>query len=98
MSVKAEVYDVIRKPLITEKSTMVSENGVIVFEVAPDAKKPEIKEAVESLFNVQVVSVNTSVTKGKRKRFRGKWGKRSDVKKAFVRLAEGQFVDVTTGL
>ncbi len=98
MSVKAELYDVIRKPLITEKATMASENGVVVFEVAPNAKKPEIKEAVESLFNVQVVSVNTSVTKGKVKRFRGKLGKRNDVKKAYVRLADGQAIDVTTGL
>ncbi len=98
MSIKAEQYDVIRKPIITEKATMASENNVVVFEVAPDAKKPEIKDAVESLFNVQVVSVNTSVLKGKVKRFRGKLGKRNDVKKAYVRLAEGQSIDVTTGL
>ncbi len=98
MTIKAEQYDVIRKPIITEKATMASENNVIVFEVAPDAKKPEIKSAVESLFNVQVVSVNTAVTKGKVKRFRGKLGKRNDVKKAYVRLAEGQSIDVTTGL
>ncbi len=98
MSVKAELYDVIRKPIITEKATMAGENGVVVFEVAPGAKKPEIKEAVEALFNVQVVSVNTTVTKGKVKRFRGQLGKRSDVKKAYVRLADGQSIDVTTGL
>ncbi len=98
MTVKAELYDVVRKPLITEKATMVAENNVVVFEVAPDAKKPEIKEAVEALFNVQVVSVNTTTTKGKVKRFRGRLGKRNDQKKAYVRLAEGQSIDVTTGL
>ncbi len=98
MSAKAEHYDVIVKPIITEKATMASENDVVVFEVAPNAKKPEIKEAVEALFNVQVVAVNTTITKGKVKRFRGRLGKRNDVKKAYVRLAEGQAIDVTTGL
>ncbi len=98
MSVKAELYDVIRRPIITEKATIASENSVVVFEVASDANKPQIKEAVENLFNVKVEAVNTSVLKGKVKRFRGQLGKRNDVKKAYVRLAEGQVIDVTTGL
>ncbi len=98
MSTKAELYDVIRKPIITEKATMASENNMVVFEVSPTAKKPEIKEAVETLFNVQVLSVNTTTTKGKVKRFRGRLGKRNDQKKAYVRLADGQTIDVTTGL
>lgn len=98
MTEKSELYDVIRKPVITEKATMASENNVVVFEVASDANKPMIKEAVETLFNVQVLAVNTAVTKGKVKRFRGRLGKRSDVKKAYVRLADGQSIDVTTGL
>ncbi|MEL6125519.1 MAG: 50S ribosomal protein L23 [Pseudomonadota bacterium] len=98
MSVKAELYDVIRKPIITEKSTMASENNAVVFEVAIDANKPVIKEAVEALFNVKVKAVNTVVTKGKVKRFRGKLGTRKDVKKAYVTLEEGNTIDVTTGL
>ncbi len=98
MSAKAEHYDVIRKPVITEKATMASENGAVVFEVAIDAAKPQIKEAVESLFGVKVKSVNTSVTKGKTKRFRGVPGKRKDVKKAYATLEEGNTIDVTTGL
>ncbi|MEO1733898.1 MAG: 50S ribosomal protein L23 [Pseudomonadota bacterium] len=98
MSAKAEHYDVIRKPIITEKSTMASENGAIVFEVAIDAAKPEIKDAVESLFGVKVKAVNTTITKGKVKRFRGQLGKRKDVKKAYVTLEEGNTIDVTTGL
>ncbi|MXU66382.1 50S ribosomal protein L23 [Oceanomicrobium pacificus] len=98
MSTKAELYDVIRKPIITEKATMASENGAVVFEVAIDANKPQIKEAVESLFNVKVKAVNTTVTKGKTKRFRGILGKRKDVKKAYVTLEEGNTIDVTTGL
>ena len=98
MSAKAEHYDVIRKPIITEKSTMASENGAVVFEVAIDANKPAIKEAVESLFGVKVKAVNTTITKGKTKRFRGQMGKRKDVKKAYVTLEEGNTIDVTTGL
>ena len=98
MSTKAELYDVIRKPIITEKTTMASENGAVVFEVAIDANKPQIKEAVETLFNVKVKAVNTSVTKGKVKRFRGMLGKRKDVKKAYVTLEEGNTIDVSTGL
>ncbi|MEM7521812.1 MAG: 50S ribosomal protein L23, partial [Pseudomonadota bacterium] len=76
MNAKAEHYDVIRKPVITEKATMASENGAVVFEVAIDAAKPQIKDAVEALFGVKVKSVNTTITKGKVKRFRGQLGKR----------------------
>jgi len=98
MSVKPEHYDVIVKPIITEKATMASEQGAIVFEVAIDANKPTIKEAVESLFGVKVKAVNTTITKGKTKRFRGIRGRRKDVKKAYVTLEEGNTIDVTTGL
>lgn len=98
MTAKAEHYDVIRKPIITEKATMVSENGAVVFEVAMDSNKPEIKQAVEALFGVKVKAVNTTITKGKTKRFRGQPGKRRDVKKAYVTLEEGNTIDVTTGL
>ena len=98
MSSKAEQYDVIRKPIITEKATMASEANAVVFEVAIDANKPQIKEAVESLFNVKVKAVNTSITKGKVKRFKGQLGKRKDVKKAYVTLEEGNTIDVSTGL
>ena len=98
MSAKPEHYDVIRKPIITEKTTMASENGAVVFEVAIDSNKPRIKEAVESLFDVKVKAVNTTITKGKSKRFRGMLGKRRDVKKAYVTLEEGNTIDVTTGL
>ena len=86
MSVKAEHYDVIRKPIITEKATMASESGAVVFEVAVESNKPQIKEAVEALFGVKVKAVNTTITKGKVKRFRGQLGKRRDVKKAYVTL------------
>ena len=82
MSVKAEHYDVIRKPIITEKATMASEAGAVVFEVAIDSNKPQIKEAVEALFGVKVKAVNTTITKGKTKRFRGMMGRRKDVKKS----------------
>nr|WP_319248064.1 50S ribosomal protein L23 [uncultured Celeribacter sp.] len=98
MTNKAELYDVIRKPIITEKATLASENGAVVFEVAIDANKPQIKEAVEGLFGVKVKAVNTVVTKGKTKRFRGMPGKRKDVKKAYVTLEDGNAIDVTTGL
>ncbi|MGI9353644.1 MAG: 50S ribosomal protein L23 [Rhizobiaceae bacterium] len=91
-------YDVIVSPVITEKSTMASEDNQVVFNVARDASKPEIKKAVESLFGVKVTAVNTVLRKGKVKRFRGHLGRQSDVKKAFVTLAEGQSIDVTTGL
>ena len=98
MTAKAEHYDVIRKPIITEKTTMASENGAVVFEVAIDSNKPTIKEAVESLFDVKVKAVNTTITKGKAKRFRGMLGKRRDIKKAYVTLEEGNTIDVSTGL
>lgn len=91
-------YDVIRSPVITEKSTTASEHNQVVFKVSIDATKPQIKEAVEKLFDVKVTAVNTLVTKGKTKRFKGRLGTRSDVKKAIVTLAEGQSIDVTTGL
>jgi large subunit ribosomal protein L23 len=98
MTDKAALYDVIRKPIITEKATMASENGAVVFEVAIDSNKPQIKEAVETLFGVKVKAVNTTITKGKVKRFRGQIGKRKDVKKAYVTLEEGNTIDVSTGL
>lgn len=96
--VKTHHYDVIRRPLITEKSTLVAEDNKIVFEVAMDADKKAIKEAVEALFKVEVKNVNTLIQKGKTKRFRGHEGRRNDMKKAIVTLAEGQSVDITTGL
>ncbi|RVV97138.1 50S ribosomal protein L23 [Mesobaculum littorinae] len=98
MTAKPEHYDVIRKPVITEKATMASEAGAVVFEVAIDSSKPQIKQAVEELFGVKVKAVNTTITKGKTKRFRGMSGRRSDVKKAYVTLEEGNTIDVTTGL
>ncbi|WP_116133192.1 50S ribosomal protein L23 [Tropicimonas sp. IMCC34043] len=98
MSVKTEYYDVIRKPIITEKATMASEANAVVFEVAIGSNKPQIKEAVEGLFGVKVKAVNTTITKGKVKRFRGRPGRRKDVKKAYVTLEEGNTIDVSTGL
>ncbi|KUL92673.1 50S ribosomal protein L23 [Bosea sp. WAO] len=91
-------YDVIVSPVITEKATMLSEHNKVVFEVAKTATKPQIKAAVEKLFDVKVKSVNTLVTEGKIKVFRGRLGQRSDVKKAVVTLEEGHSIDVTTGL
>jgi len=98
MSAKPEHYDVIRKPIITEKATIASEHNAVVFEVAIEANKPQIKEAVESLFGVKVKAVNTTITKGKAKRFKGQMGKRKDIKKAYVTLEEGNTIDVSTGL
>ena len=95
---RPEHYDLIRKPIITEKATTAGEMNAVVLEVAIDATKPQIKEAVEALFDVKVKAVNTVVTKGKRKRFRGRLGERKDVKKAYVSLSEGSVIDVTTGL
>jgi large subunit ribosomal protein L23 len=92
------MYQVIRSPLITEKATALSEHGQFVFRVAPGANKREIKAAVEGLFGVTVLAVNTLVQKGKTKRFKGRPGRRSDMKKAFVKLAAGQSIDFTTGL
>ena len=91
-------YDVIVSPVITEKSTFVSENNQVIFIVARDASKPEIKAAVEALFGVKVKAVNTLLRKGKVKRFRGIKGRQSDVKKAVVTLVDGQSIDVATGL
>ncbi len=99
---KAEIdirhYDVIVAPHITEKATLLSENNAVVFKVANDATKPQIKAAVEALFGVKVAGVNTIVQKGKSKRWKGAPYKRSDVKKAIVTLAEGQSIDVTEGV
>jgi len=91
-------YDVIVAPHITEKTTLLSENNAVVFKVADTATKPQIKEAVEALFDVKVTGVNTMVQKGKTKRWKGKPYKRSDVKKAIVTLADGQSIDVTSGI
>ena len=91
-------YDVILSPVITEKATTASEQSKVVFKVARNATKPQIKEAVEKLFDVKVKSVNTLVRKGKLKVFKGKLGELSDVKKAIVTLEEGHRIDVTTGL
>jgi large subunit ribosomal protein L23 len=92
------MYTIIRSPVITEKATLLAEKGQTVFKVSIEATKPEIKAAVEGLFGVTVVSVNTVLTKGKTKRFKGRPGRRSDVKKAYVRLGEGQSIDLSTGL
>ncbi len=91
-------YDVIVSPAITEKSTMASEQNQVVFNVARKATKPEIKAAIEALFGVKVTAVNTLIRKGKVKRFRGTVGRQSDVKKAIITLADGQSIDVATGL
>ncbi|NFV81782.1 50S ribosomal protein L23 [Magnetospirillum aberrantis] len=95
---KERMYDIIRAPVITEKATMGSEYNQVTFKVPLDASKPEIKAAVEGVFGVKVTAVNTIVAKGKVKRFRGRVGQRSDVKKAIVTLAEGNSIDVTTGV
>ncbi len=92
----ANTYDVILAPVITEKATAVSESNQVVFKVRRDATKPEIKAAIEQLFKVKVVAVNTILRKGKTKQFRGVRGKQQDVKKAIVTLAEGDKIDVTT--
>lgn len=91
-------YDLITSPVITEKSTILSEQNKVVFRVPLNATKPQIKEAIEALFKVSVTSVNTMVVKGKTKRFRGVPGRRSDIKKAIVTLKDGQSIDVATGL
>ncbi|HMM15321.1 MAG: 50S ribosomal protein L23 [Parvibaculum sp.] len=91
-------YDIIVSPVITEKATMASEANQVIFKVAPKATKPQVKEAVEKLFDVKVKAVNTLVRKGKTKRFRGVAGKQSDFKKAIVTLEDGFSIDVTTGL
>jgi len=96
--IKADHFDVIVAPHITEKSTMMSEHNAVVFKVASGASKPQIKEAIEALFGVTVTGVNTIVTKGKTKRWKGKAYSRSDFKKAIVTLAEGQTIDITEGV
>ena len=98
MAATARHYDVIRSPIITEKATRLSELNKVVFRVADDASKDEIAAAVEELFKVKVTKVNTLNVKGKTKRFRGVMGRRSDIKKAIVTLADGQSIDITTGL
>jgi len=95
---KERMYDIIRAPVITEKATMGSEYNQVTFKVPLNASKPEIKAAIEGVFGVKVTAVNTLVAKGKVKRFRGRIGVRNDVKKAIVTLAEGQSIDVTTGV
>ena len=92
------MYEIIKQPLVTEKTTMLAEQNKLTFEVAKDATKTEVKQAVEKLFNVSVEKVNILNQQGKTKRFRGHMGKRSDVKKAFVTLKEGQEIDLTSGL
>lgn len=91
-------YNTILRPIITEKTTMLGEDGKVVFQVPLSATKPQIKEAVEELFGVKVAAVNTLIQKGKTKRFRGRLGRRSDYKKAMVTLEEGHSIDVSTGL
>ena len=98
MSIEARHYDVILSPVITEKATTASEQNQVIFRVAKTATKPEIKEAIERLFDVKVKAVNTLVRKGKQRTFRGIRGQMSDVKKAIVTLEDGHRIDVTTGL
>lgn len=95
---RERMYQTVLSPVVTEKATRLNELGQVTFRVALDATKPEIKAAVEGLFGVTVVAVNTVVVKGKTKRFKGRPGRRSDYKKAMVRLAPGQSIDLTTGL
>ena len=95
---RERMYDIILSPVITEKATLAGEHNQVTFRVTMDATKPEIREAVEKLFDVKVKAVNTLRQVGKEKRFRGKLGKRNDYKKAIVSLAEGHSIDVTTGL
>ena len=98
MSVAARHYDTVVSPIITEKTTIVSENNQVVFEVPLSASKPDIKDAIEQLFKVSVTAVNTLRVKGKTKRFRGRPGRRNDVKKAVVTLKDGDSIDIATGL
>jgi len=96
--INARHYDVIVAPHITEKATLLSEHNAVVFKVANDATKPQIKAAIEAIYNVKVASVNTLVQKGKTKRWKGSPYRRTDVKKAVVTLAQGQSIDVTSGV
>ncbi|MBI1775021.1 MAG: 50S ribosomal protein L23 [Proteobacteria bacterium] len=95
---RERMYDLVRRPIVTEKSTKGSEHNQVTFEVPMSATKPEVKVAIETLFQVKVKAVNTIVVGGKTKRFRGFPGVRSDYKKAVVTLAEGNSIDVTTGI
>jgi large subunit ribosomal protein L23 len=95
---RERMYELIRSPVVTEKATALGERHQMAFRVAIEATKPEIKAAIEMLFGVKVAAVNTLMSKGKTKRFRGRPGQRSDVKKAYVTLAEGQTIDLTAGL
>ena len=97
-TVDARHYDVIIAPHITEKSTLASEHNAVVFKVAGNATKPQIKEAIEAIYDKKVVAVNTLIMKGKTKRWKGKPYTRSDVKKAIVTLAEGEMIDITSGI
>ena len=98
MSIDPDFYDLLRRPIITEKATNASENGAVVFEVSMKASKSDIKKAVEELFKVKVKGVNTLISKGKIKRFKGKLGRRKNIKKAYVMLEDGNTIDVSTGL
>lgn len=98
MSAAARHYDAIVAPVLTEKSTILSENNQVIFEVAMSATKPEIKDAIEALFKVKVLAVNTLVNKGKTKRFKGIPGRRKDVKKAIITLKDGDSIDISSGL
>jgi large subunit ribosomal protein L23 len=95
---RERAYELVRRPLVTEKSTLGSQHNQITFQVPVDASKPEIKAAIERLFEVKVKAVNTVLQKGKTKRFRGRIGKRADYKKAYVTLVEGHSIDVSTGI
>ena len=97
-AIDARHYDVVLAPHITEKATLLSENNAVVFKVAGDATKPQIKEAVEAIFDVSVTGVNTINVKGKTKRWKGKPYKRNDLKKAIVTLKDGDSIDVTSGI
>jgi large subunit ribosomal protein L23 len=97
-SIDVRLYDIIVAPIVTEKATFASEENKVIFKVRKTATKPQIKEAVEKLFDVKVLGVNTLLRKGKRKTFKGTRGVQSDIKKAIVTLAEGDKIDVTTGL
>ena len=96
--IKEWMYEIVRAPVITEKATLGSEHNQVTFKVPTSATKPEVKMAVEAIFGVEVRAVNTSILKGKTKRFRGHLGKRSDMKKAIVSLGEGQTIDTGTGV
>ncbi len=95
---KERMYELIRSPMITEKTTIISEYNQVAFKVPLEATKPEIRAAIEGLFDVKVKAVNTIRQKGKVKRFRGHLGKRSDFKKAIITLADGDSIDITTGV